>query len=143
MSGIPTNTVASNGTGVVSDDQLNTYLQSDQTVVQLRAFVGRVGMGCMLQGVVSAGDGGAGLFYWSAGNYTDDGTSVIVPPAAAGQGAWLRAVIQVVGNKLLSLKSATAPATPATGTFYIYMDSSDNKLKAKGPSGTVTVLANP
>lgn len=37
----------------------------------------------------------------------------------------------------------TAPATPAAGTFVIYMDSADNKLKAKGPSGTITILASP
>lgn len=36
-----------------------------------------------------------------------------------------------------------APATPASGTFVLYMDGTDNKLKVKGPSGTVTVLGLP
>jgi hypothetical protein len=37
---------------------------------------------------------------------------------------------------------STAPATPRTG-FVVYVDSSDNKLKAKGANGTVTILALP
>lgn len=38
--------------------------------------------------------------------------------------------------------SAGAPTTPPATTYTIYVDTSDsNKLKAKGPSGTVTTLA--
>jgi hypothetical protein len=36
-----------------------------------------------------------------------------------------------------------APGTPPAGQMYIYMDQADHKLKAKGPNGTVTILANP
>ena len=36
-----------------------------------------------------------------------------------------------------------APTTPPVGFFYEYVDAVDGKLKAKGPSGTVTTLANP
>ena len=43
----------------------------------------------------------------------------------------------------LALGAVTAPPTPPPGQFYIYMDLADNKLKAIGPSGTVTPLANP
>lgn len=40
--------------------------------------------------------------------------------------------------------SAGSPGTPASATYRIYVDTSDsNKLKAVGPSGTVTTLANP
>jgi hypothetical protein len=36
-----------------------------------------------------------------------------------------------------------APTTPVAGYFDIYMDVADNKLKAKGPGGTITILASP
>jgi hypothetical protein len=42
-----------------------------------------------------------------------------------------------------ALTAQTAPATPKPGTFYLYMDKADGKLKAKGPHGTVTELASP
>jgi hypothetical protein len=87
---IPSNAVQANGVGAVSDDQLNTFMQTDQTATQLRNFVGISGMAVMLQGISAPGDGGAGLFYWNLGTYTDNNSSVIVPPGAVGQGAWLR-----------------------------------------------------
>lgn len=87
---VPTNIVASNGVGVISDDQANTYTQTDQTASQLRGFIGNTGMAVMLQGLIAPGDCGSGLFYWATGNFTDDGQSTIVPPGAAGQGAWVR-----------------------------------------------------
>ena len=87
---VPSNAVQSDGIGVISGDQANTYVQTDQTVAQLRGFVGLTGMAVMLQGITAPGDGGAGFFYWSSGSYTDNGQTVIVPSAAAGQGAWLR-----------------------------------------------------
>lgn len=90
MSAIPTNVVASNGVGVISDDQANTYTQTDQTVSQLRGFIGVTGMAVMLQGLAAPGDGGSGLFYWAVGDFTDNGQSTILPSGAAGQGAWLR-----------------------------------------------------
>jgi hypothetical protein len=43
----------------------------------------------------------------------------------------------------ITLPAVSEPATPGPGFFRIYMDATDNKLKAKGPNGTVTVLANP
>jgi hypothetical protein len=41
------------------------------------------------------------------------------------------------------LLAITAPSTPGASHFRIYMNTADNKLYAKGPSGTVTVLALP
>jgi hypothetical protein len=46
-------------------------------------------------------------------------------------------------QKSLELTAEAEPATPAAGFFDIYMNVSDNKLYAKGPSGTVTPLALP
>ncbi len=93
MSGsVPFNWVSSNGVGVVPDALLNSYVQGCQTAAQLRAFVGITGMSVELQGIASPGDGLGGLFYWENGNnFTDNNSTVIVPPGAAGQGAWLLA----------------------------------------------------
>lgn len=91
MSAALSNVVSINGVGIVPDAQLNAYVQTDQNVTQLRGFVGLTGMAVLIQGTTAPGDGGAGLFYWNPGSYTDDGVNVIVPYPAAGQGAWLRA----------------------------------------------------
>lgn len=48
------------------------------------------------------------------------------------------------GQQQVTFIAITAPSSnPPSGEFYVYMDALDNKLKARGPSGTVTVLANP
>lgn len=92
MSGnLPANSVSANGAGDISDAQLNDYTQSAATVPILRAFVGLQNMTCNLLGITAPNDGGGGLFYWNVGtSYVDDGQNTIVPPAAQGQGAWLR-----------------------------------------------------
>lgn len=94
MSGsIPTNQVSRNGVGAVSDSQLNTYVQTDQTATQLRNFVGASGMSVMLQGIAAPGDGKAGFFYWDSGiGFIDDNLNTIVPPAADA-GAWIRLTV--------------------------------------------------
>ena len=48
------------------------------------------------------------------------------------------------GEWTLILKSLTAPTgNPQSGAYFLYVDPADNKLKAKGSSGTVTILALP
>lgn len=96
MSGnLPANSVSANGFGDVGDAQLNGYVQTAATVAVLRAFVGLKNMTCNLLGIIAPNDGRGGLFYWNPGTgYTDDGQNTIVPPAAQGQGAWLRIQIQ-------------------------------------------------
>lgn len=49
----------------------------------------------------------------------------------------------VINAGSLGIVAVGQPSTPTSGFFFIYMDVADNKLKAKGPSGTVTTLANP
>lgn len=54
--------------------------------------------------------------------------------------------LTVIGGLLthnISTAMIAAPASPPAGQFYIYMNSADNKLYAKGPGGTVTTLALP
>lgn len=43
----------------------------------------------------------------------------------------------------LTVYSQSVVPTPPAGQFFIYMDDADNRLKAKGPSGTITTLALP
>lgn len=51
------------------------------------------------------------------------------------------------GDAILSpgvtIEARAAPSVPPAGRFRIYMDRADNKLKAIGPNGTVTVMAAP
>jgi hypothetical protein len=48
------------------------------------------------------------------------------------------------GVGVMALKTTTAPsASPSAAGFYIYVDPADNKLKARGSSGTITPLALP
>jgi hypothetical protein len=51
--------------------------------------------------------------------------------------------LMTLNGIVAALTAQTAPGNPQPGTFYLYMDKADDKLKAKGPDGTVTVLANP
>lgn len=44
---------------------------------------------------------------------------------------------------LVRLVAISTPAAPPAGQFLIYMDAADNKLKAIGPDGTITDIANP
>lgn len=88
-SGTPQNFVAANGTGAILDSNLNACVQTGQTAAILRGFIGITGMSVLLPGLVAPGDGGGGQYYWSVGDYTDNGNTVIVPYGATGQGAWL------------------------------------------------------
>lgn len=137
---IPTNVVASNGVGVISDDQANTYVQTDQTASQLRGFIGNTGMSIMLQGLTAPGDGGAGLFYWAIGNFTDDGLSTIVPPGAAGQGAWLRS------SSLYGAPKYTAASLPAVTSAnqgqIAYATNARNAAEASGAGSGAVVSVN-
>ena len=134
---VPTNGVANSGTGVVTGDQLNTYLQTDQTAAQLRAFVGTTGMEVALQGVTAPGDGWAGSFFWNVGSFTDDGYNTIVPPAATGRGAWIRipdyASVFEVSGTLATVTAVGANMTVNNGT-----------LNATGTlsAGVQTIVAN-
>lgn len=88
--GIPSLTAQAQGLGSVSADNLNTYVQECDTVLQLRAFTGLAGMKTLVGGAAALGDGGGGTFYWNpASTATDDGINYI---AAAGSsvGRWVR-----------------------------------------------------
>jgi hypothetical protein len=59
-----------------------------------------------------------------------------VVPGATSQASSIANALALTGP------AATAPGTPAVG-FVVYLDSADGKLKVKGSSGTVTILAVP
>lgn len=85
----PALNVAIQGEGEISADNLNTYQQTCDTIADLRDFIGAPGVQVLARGLVTAGDGGAGLFYWvEGGTAADDGLTVIVPDGATG--LWLR-----------------------------------------------------
>lgn len=114
MSGIPTNIVSANGVAVITDAQLNTFTQTDATVSDLRGFVGITNLTTVLLGLDAPGQGGGGLFFWNNGSFTDDGVNTIVPPAAAGQGAWLR--VPLANPEAVIPAGNTSYLLGATGT---------------------------
>ena len=87
---VPSNGTYANGSGVLSGDQLNTFVQGCTTASTLRTFIGISGQIVQMQGTSSINDGTSGAFYWnstSAG--PDDGVNTIVPNNVA-IGAWIR-----------------------------------------------------
>ena len=86
---VPTNTVSANGSGVVTDDQLNTFVQACDTASNLRNFTGNQNMCVLLMGITAVNDGNGGFFYWNTGTYTDNNSTVIVPNSSS-TGAWIK-----------------------------------------------------
>jgi hypothetical protein len=75
-----------------------------------------------------------GLFCYPSDLFNDPASSFIR----------LYDVFRVDRNGWLTMSNtATAPASNPAAGFIIYVDPADNKLKARGSAGTVTVLANP
>jgi hypothetical protein len=97
-------------------------------------------------------EGGASVFHRD-----DSGTSAIIlrgqsqeygfAPTAAGLQIFntLTGVTIGVFTRLgaLQLYAGAGFSVPPSGSYYILVDANDGKLKAFGPSGTLTVLANP
>lgn len=86
----PAPTVFTQGLAAVTGDNLNTFVQGCVNYAQLRSFIGLSGMQALVQGAVSPGDGGQGIFYWNSSIVTTDNNSTIIVPTGLSQGAWLR-----------------------------------------------------
>lgn len=101
----PELSVYQNGVNQVSGDGLNTFEQTCNNVVDLRAFVGTEGLQVYMRGYVTPGDDGQGVFYWNAAGTgpDDDGVTNIVPNGAA-VGCWTRLGIP---NNTLSILPPT------------------------------------
>ena len=146
-----------NGSGQVSADNLNSFIQSCDNIAQLRAFTGLPGIEVYIRGFVSANDGGQGPFYWNvAAGQTDNGTTVVVPSSAAA-GAWNRSdftaieaipytlSVPTVGFNITVPNNVNAyvinPAgTLATGTFVMPAAPYDGQRLKFTSSQTVTTL---
>lgn len=78
------------GSGQVSADNLNTYVQSCDTFANLRAFVGLPGIQVECRGGISIADGLQGTFYWSASNPGPDNGATVIVPTGSLIGAWVK-----------------------------------------------------
>ena len=78
---IPAPAIQVQGQGVVSADNLNSYVTGGGLLLaNLRAFSGLTGMTVFMSGYTGQNDGGQGMFGWVLGTGTDDGgVSTIVP----------------------------------------------------------------
>lgn len=103
------------GQTVSSADNLNTYEQTCDNLIQLAAFVGLPGMQVFARGIATPGDGGQAPFYWATGVYTNDGLNTIVPIGVTS-GAWLRLPLNSV-VPISPLVTATGTTILKTQTF--------------------------
>lgn len=78
-----------NGAMAVTADALNTFMQTCDTLTQLRAFVGVPGLQVSVRGTGEAGDGGGGFYYWDASATGPDNNNSIIIPTAASSGGWV------------------------------------------------------
>lgn len=56
---------------------------------------------------------------------------------------WQASTSKMLSNGFILSTSAAPTTDPPTGSFTIYVDPADQKLKARGSSGTITTIANP
>jgi hypothetical protein len=89
--GVPSHAVQVDGQGPVTADQLNSFIQTCSNVSDARGFVGVSGMLMYLNGYISSGDGGQGMFFWNAGgSAADDGGLTTIVPTGSASGIWSR-----------------------------------------------------
>lgn len=106
------------GQGTVSADQLNTYGQWCVNVTQLRNFIGLPYMEVFLEGLVSPGDGGQGIFYWNPTSLgPDNGTTIIVPQPGV-PGAWVMILGQpIYGPGIVGEATSVIMSIPAASSM--------------------------
>lgn len=115
---VPANFVAQNGVSQISADNLNTCVQTVNTVASLRGFIGTGLQQVVLEGSSSPGDGGQGTFYWnSTGVAADDGGVTTVVPNGVSVGCWTRIGHNYISSTLpLGSAVALTNAVPANIT---------------------------
>lgn len=138
----PLLTAYAQGTGSVPADSLNTYLQGCLYALQLRSFTGLTGMNVLVGGNAAQGDGGAGVFYWSASSTaTDDGTTIIAP-AGSATGRWLRLGYLTTNslNSLLIGAGVPASSLGSNGNVYIRTDGTAGSVIYQKSGGVWTAV---
>lgn len=157
----PSPTVQYGGLGVVTADQLNTFMQTVVNIAQLRTFTGLNSMICCCQGATSPGDGGGGIYYYNSSSTASDNGSTVIVPTGNIQGAWLLLALSATPNKItsgpisgISLSSGTPKnitsitLTPGTWTLWASLNlspASSTVLEAAQAvisltSGTLTAI---
>lgn len=119
----PAPTVQQPGIGVVTADNLNTFVQTVTNFAQLRSFTGLNGMTVFAQGGVSVNDGLQGLFtYNSLSTATDNGVTIIVPTGNI-QGAWIaNPIIAGLTPVTRYLGNSSGVYTPSVGLVYAMVE---------------------
>jgi hypothetical protein len=109
---VPSHAVQVDGQGPVTADQLNSFIQTCSNVSDARGFIGVSGMLMYLNGYISAGDGGQGMFFWNAGgSAADDGGLTTIVPTGAASGIWSR-----IGTVAAAHASSSTAYQPSVGT---------------------------
>lgn len=104
---LPANAVQVQGQGVVTADNLNTYVQYCSTAPVLRTFIGANNMTVYLLGIAAINDEGQGSFYWDGSSTADDDNFSIIVPSGVTSGAWIRSPVA----------SAATPGSPLGGAI--------------------------
>jgi hypothetical protein len=131
------------GQGVVSADNLNTYLQGADNAAALRSFIGYAADGVTVQvymrGQVSVADGYQGFFYWNptATGPDDNGVTTVVPYGASS-GAWVRIATTGQINYSYQVPVTGFVITVPTGVTTLILDPA-----ATLKTGTVVLPAGP
>jgi hypothetical protein len=87
----PALNVAIAGQGVVTADNLNSYLQGGGVfLANLRGFSALTNMLVYMSGYTSNNDGGQGMFTWVLGTGTDDAGVTTIVPTGNTAGYWSR-----------------------------------------------------
>lgn len=110
---VPTLAAQSPGIGVITADNLNTFVQGGAMVANLRTFTGLPNMTVYMIGGLAPNDGGQGFFYWNGtSTAADDGGITTVVPYGSTQGVWSR--LSWNGNAIVSTASGVALTTTTT-----------------------------
>ena len=114
----------SDGSGTVSGDNLNTFVQSTDLVSDLNNFIGSTGILVAVRGLNAVADGGGGLFYWNPTSVgPSDNINVIVPLGSA-LGAWIRLLPSGAFGPQVSIAAKATTDIGSLGSANVYVTGS-------------------
>lgn len=118
----PDLTVFVTGGGAVTGDNLNTFVQSADTMAELRAFVGIQGIQVFVRGTAAPNDGGQGFFYWNVnGTAPDDNGVTTVVPYGSGSGEWTRLNNSISAIYQIFASNGTYTYSVPAGVYSIFL----------------------